>query len=124
MSYSVQRRFTVLQPVVQIRLSVVAATIGAFFFAVAAAVIFHYTEPRDQHGERLVLPSSQFDWTVQAAREHFRGHGDHAATPSPVAFAIKHIGLAFLPISTDDGHLAAYIDSSTDKFSNVFSPSG
>jgi hypothetical protein len=65
----VSRSLSVSQGVVQIRLSILVATIGAFLFATLAAALVKTTNFMNKV-PRIYLPSSQLDWIVQAAREH------------------------------------------------------
>jgi hypothetical protein len=65
----VQRQLSISQPIVQIRLTALVATTGAFLIAIVAAITYRLLEPRDSRGKRIHLPTSQLDWIVQAARK-------------------------------------------------------
>lgn len=66
-NHIVQRRLSVSQPVVQIRLSILLATGCSFLIVLAATARAKLREPRDPFGRKLRLPSSRLDWMVQAA---------------------------------------------------------
>jgi hypothetical protein len=93
----VERTLSVSQNIVQIRLSALVITIGAFLVAVTAAATSRFTLSRELRG--IHLPNSQLDWIVQAAREHRRGSGDStrygSLSRSPAAFAVQHADLSF-----------------------------
>jgi hypothetical protein len=117
--HPVQRTLSVSQYVVQIRLSFLIVTIGAFVIAMAAASIARLSEPLDRHGRRLPLPSSQLDWIVQAAHEHCRN--DSTTARSPAAYAAQHGDLAFSVLLAPDGQHIPFIASEQEQ--NVLTPS-
>jgi len=86
---------------VQIRLSFLLVTIGAFLFATLAAGLVRMANLRNGVW-RIHLPSSQLGWIVQAAREHDRYHADpEEVTPRkrdrlPKSFASRNQNLAFV----------------------------
>jgi hypothetical protein len=110
----VQRELTVSRAVVQIRLSVLVTTIGTFLFALAASVVSRWTEPLDQHGKHLILPSSQLGWIVQAAREHFK-ETELATTCSPSTYAAQRQDLTFIVSGAPDGNTITRIASATER---------
>lgn len=63
------RNLAVAQDMVQMRLSSLVATVGSFLLALIAACVAKYRGIKYK-AHRIQLPSSQLDWTVQAAREH------------------------------------------------------
>jgi hypothetical protein len=96
--HPVARVLSVHQAVVQIRLSFLVITIGAFLFANLAATLVRTTNLRNGVWS-IHLPSSQLDWIVQAAREHVRHHASPAETTPrdrlPTSFASRNQDLAF-----------------------------
>jgi len=86
--HAVQWDLTVFQPVVQIRLSILVTTMVAFVFALIASAGSRCIEPLDQRRKRLIIPSSQLNWIVQAARKHF-GEAGEAATCSPSTYSMR-----------------------------------
>jgi len=112
--HPVQRKLTVSRPVVQIRLSVLVTTIGAFLFVLLASAASRWLEPLDQQGKRLNLPGSQLDWIVQAAREHFR-EADLATARSPSAYAAQRDDLTFLVSNAPDGKTITRIASTIEQ---------
>ena len=94
-----ERTLSVSQNIVQIRLSALVITIGAFLVAVTAAATSRLTLSRKLRSRRIHLPNSQLDWIVQAAREHRRASGDSARdslSHSPAAFAVQHADLSLV----------------------------
>jgi len=86
--------------VVQIRLSVLAITLGAFLFANLAAVLVRMTNRRSGV-QRIHLPSSQLGWIAQAAREHIGCHTGPKTIPprdrfKPTLFASRNQDLALI----------------------------
>jgi hypothetical protein len=63
------RTLAVVVDMVQMRLSSLVITVGAFLIAVIAACVAKYRGVRHKT-HRVQLPSSQLGWMVQAAREH------------------------------------------------------
>jgi hypothetical protein len=96
--HPVARTLSVHQHVVQIRLSFLVVTIGAFLFAILAAALVRMTL---RNGVRKIhLPSSQLDWIVQAARETVRYlAGRKETTPrdhfQPMSFVSRNQDLVF-----------------------------
>jgi hypothetical protein len=86
--HPVTRPISVLGPIVQLRLSVIAATFAIVFLAVVITFASYFAEPRDSRGHHIYLPSSHLDWMVQAAREHFPG--DRTKGQSPADYAASH----------------------------------
>jgi hypothetical protein len=106
----VQRNLSIRQSTVQIRLSVLASTIALLVLGLTAALVSYFREPRNQAGKRLHLPSSQLDWTVQAAREYYRlGHPNTAQ--SPRGFAAEHNDLIFTVSPDPNGESVPFISS-------------
>ena len=68
--HMVARTLSVQQHVVQIKLSFLVVTIGAFLSAIIAAALIRMTLRNGV--QEMHLPSSQLDWIVQAARENVR----------------------------------------------------
>jgi len=66
--HTVARTLSVHQHVVQIRLSFLMVTIGAFLFAIIAATLIRMTLKNGVW--KMHIPSSQLDWIVQAAQEN------------------------------------------------------
>lgn len=104
--HPVERTLSVSQQVVQIRLSALVATIGAFIVSILVATSAHIRASRKCRGARVRLPSSQFDWMVQAAREHYLNLGnvdklqsDHT---SPTKFALSNGNITFTVASFRD----------------------
>ena len=95
--HDVQRVLSVAKPVTQIRLSVLASTISLLITAILAAAIGHFSEPLDAHRKRLGLPISQLDWTLLAAREHYRSgdndvvklSGEYAQTRDDLTLSVR-----------------------------------
>jgi hypothetical protein len=95
--HSVQRVLTVAKPVTQIRLSVLASTIILLIAAMLAAAVGRFSEPLDAHRKRLGLPISQLDWSVLAAREHYRSgsndvvksSGEYAQTRDDLTLSVR-----------------------------------
>ena len=112
--HPVQRDLTVSQPVVQIRLSVLLTTMVAFVFALIASVVSRWIEPLDQRGKRLIIPSTQLDWIVQAAREHF-GEAGEAVTCSPSTYAMQREDLVSGVLNGQDANLITCIASATGQ---------
>jgi hypothetical protein len=54
--------------------------------ALLAAAIGRFSEPLDAHRKRLGLPASQLDWSILAAREHYRS-GDNDVVESAGEYA-------------------------------------
>ena len=93
--YPVERILSIRQPVVQIRLSFLVVTIGAFLFASVAAGLVRTANLRNGVW-RIHLPSSQLDWLVQAAREHVQYHAGPTKYTSRDSFASSNQDLAFI----------------------------
>ena len=71
--HPVERTLLVSQPMVQIRLSVLASTIIACLIAITSAVASRAIVSRDTRSRVIQLPSSQFDWAAQACSpEHHK----------------------------------------------------
>jgi hypothetical protein len=103
--YPVERTLTVLRPVVQIRLSVLVATVVILLIVVMIAIIERLSEPFDQSGQRLKIPVSLLGWMVQASQEHFRGTDVEVdVARSPTNYASLHKDLDFTTSTTPDGH--------------------
>lgn len=82
------RTLAVVQDTVQLRLSSLVITVGAFLVAVIAACAAKYLGVKHKT-HRIQLPSSQLDWMVQAAREHAQTkEAIRGRTKSPNEFAI------------------------------------
>jgi hypothetical protein len=64
-----QRTVSVSQPITQIRLSVLIATITIFLTALLAALVYR---SNDVHAKGLHLPSSSLGWIVFAAQARHR----------------------------------------------------
>jgi len=98
--HPVARTLSVRKGVVQIRLSFLVVTVGAFLLAILAAAFVRWTNLRNGVW-RIHLPSSQLDWIVQAAQEHVRYHPNPETiiTPRdrlPTSFASHNQDLAFV----------------------------
>jgi hypothetical protein len=97
--HPVERTLTVYQEMVQIRLSILAVTIGAFLLAHLAAALVRTTIRRNRV-RRIHLPSSRLGWMAQAAREHGCHAGPKAIPPHdrfhPTLFASQNQGLALI----------------------------
>jgi hypothetical protein len=106
----VQRRLTVSRPVVQIRLSVLITTVGAFIVAAGVAILFHLVEPRDHLGRHIRLPDSQLDWIVHTVHEHNNG-GDHSMSSQD--FFTAHCDLKYIVSFSAEGHISTSIRSPT-----------
>jgi hypothetical protein len=104
----------VFKPVIQIHLSVLVTTIGACVVTLTAAIVLCWLEPFDQHGKCLILPSSQLDWIVQAAHEHFR-EAELATTCSPSAYAMQCEDLMLAISNAPDANMVTCIASVTEK---------
>lgn len=63
------RTLTIVEDMVQMRVSSLVVTVGAFLLAVIAACVARYRGVQHKV-HKIQLPSSQLDWIVQAAREH------------------------------------------------------
>jgi hypothetical protein len=97
--HPVARDLSIRRAVVQIRLSFLVVTIGAFLFASLAAALVRTMNLKNGVWS-IHLPSSQLDWIVQAAREHVRYHTSPTETTSrdrlPTSFASHNQDLAFV----------------------------
>ena len=100
--HSVARTLSVREAVVQIRLSFLVVTVGAFFLAILAATLIRWANLRNGVW-RIHLPSSQLDWIVQAAQEHVRYHPipetiitPRDCLPTSFTFASNNQDLAFV----------------------------
>jgi hypothetical protein len=97
--HPVERTLTVYQEVVQIRLSILAVTIGAFLFAHITATLVRTTNHKNGVW-RIHLPSSRLGWMAQAAREQGCHAGSKAIPPhdrfNPRLFASRNQGLALI----------------------------
>lgn len=99
--HPVERTLAVSQWVVQIRLSALVGTIGAVIISILVAATAHVRASRKCRGVRVHLPGSQFDWMVQAAREHYLNSGNSKAlhsdltSRSPTKFALSNQNLTF-----------------------------
>ena len=99
--HPVERTLSVYQGVVQIRLSFLVITFGAFLFTTLAAALVKTTNLRNGLW-KIHLPSSQLGWMVQAAREHDRYHArPEELTPRkrdrlPTSFASRNQHFAFI----------------------------
>jgi len=138
--HPVERTLLVTKSMVQIRLSVLASTIIACLFAIIVAVVTRVVVSRDVRNHGIHLPSSQFDWAVQAAREHYKSLGNltstHTFTQRAAAYAAQNDDLEFVispgpdgsptmwigsvaeqtehPLYTDPGFTFTYLDKSPD----------
>jgi len=87
------RSLAVVQDTVQMRLSSLMITVGAFLLAVITACVAKYRGVRNKT-HQVQLPSSQLDWMVQAAREHAKTKPEtektRRRTKSHDEFAILH----------------------------------
>jgi hypothetical protein len=101
-SHPVQRTLTVLQPVVQVRLSILVVTIGTFLAAVVTAAIKRRSVPVDQGGQQLNPPTSLLGWMVQASREHSRDTQADISC-SPAAYVSLHKDLELSIFTAPDG---------------------
>jgi len=98
-----QRTLTVSRPVVQIRLSVLAGTIGTMTLAICAALSMM---DWDGYTRSLRIPVSQLDWAVLAACEHLRTVVDwDSSIPalSPAEFAVQYRDMKLAVSHTADG---------------------
>jgi hypothetical protein len=100
--HEVQRILAVAKPVVQLRLSVLASTVALLILALLAVVIGRFREPLDAHRKRLGLPASQLDWSILAAREHYRS-GDNDMVKSAGEYARTRDDLTLCVRITDGG---------------------
>jgi len=101
--YLKQRTLTASRPVVQIRLSVLAVTIGTMTLAICTAVSMMAW---DGYTRSLRIPASQLDWAVLAACEHRRMLVDwDSSIPalSPAEFAAQHRDMGLAVSHTADG---------------------
>lgn len=103
------RSVAVVQDTVQMRLSSLMITVGAFLLAVIAAGVAKYHGLR--HKTRNVrLPSSQLDWIVQAAREHAKTKPEtektRSGTKSHDEFAILNEDNFYIVSSNFDSCIA------------------
>jgi hypothetical protein len=107
--------------VVQIRLSILVVTIGAFLFATLAAALVKATNFRNKV-PRIYLPSSQLDWIVQAAREHVRYHPlPEEITPYkrdrlPTSFASRNQDLTLIITQDLEPRIATAMLDITGKY--------
>ena len=118
--HSTQRQLSASRPIVQIRLSVLVATVGGFFLAVAAAMTLRYMEPRDQQGKIIDIPGTQLDWIVLAASEHRLRAGEYGSTGPSSKFAMEHRELGLVVTYAPDGQPTSRIVSS-DQDSGFYS---
>jgi len=93
-AHPVHRQLTASAQVVQLRLSVLTATVISLMLALAAAAAAHFSEPLNERGEHLGVPKSQLDWIVEAARQqHVEGehqsHIDYAKQRGDLFFAVS-----------------------------------
>lgn len=113
--HPVVRTLLVSAPTVQVRFSVLASTIVTSFAAIVAAVISRILVSRDTRTRSIHLPSSQFDWAVQAAREHHKsvdGLGStRALEQHGVAFAAHNDDLEIVISSGPDDNVTTWIRS-------------
>jgi len=116
--HAVARTLSVHQHVVQIRLSFLVVTIGAFLFTIIAATLVRMTLI---NGVRKVhIPSSQLDWIVQAARENVRDlAGRRETTPrdhfQPMSFVSSNQDLVFTTTTDLEPRI-----STTNELSDTF----
>jgi len=112
----VARVLSVHQAAVQIRLSFLVVTIGAFLFAILAAAVVRMMNIRNGVW-RIHLPSSQLDWIVQAAQEHVQYQaGPEYFTPHdrlPTSFASRNEDLSYI-ITPDFESRIATVQGSLD----------
>jgi hypothetical protein len=110
---AVERTLYVSQDIVQIRLSALIITIGAFLVAVTAAAVSRLTLARKLRGRHIHLPNSQLDWIVQATREHRRGNDDFARddslSGSPATFAVQHADMFFMVTTAPEEQPSTWI---------------
>lgn len=109
-----QRSISASQPVTQIRISTLVATLAIFLITLLVALVYRSNETRDGHGERLHLPSSLIGWIVFAAHARHRGESK-AAMALPSIFIDRHRDLMLVAGKTDDGHYTARIMSPGEK---------
>jgi hypothetical protein len=119
--HPVARTLSVSKGVVQIRLSILVVTIGAFLFATIAAALVKTTNFRNRV-PRIYLPSSQLDWIVQAAREHVRYHPrPEEITPCkrdrlPTSFASRNQDLTLIITQDLEPRIATAMLDITGKY--------
>lgn len=105
------RQLSASVEVVQIRLSVLTATVISLALVVAVAVAAHFSEPLDEHGEHLAIPKSQLDWIVEAARQqHVEGE-----QKSHIGYAKERDDLFFTVSTARRGLSRSRITSNRDK---------
>ncbi len=112
------RTLAVVQDIVQMRLSSLVLTVGAFLLAVTAACVAKYCGVRYKT-HRMHLPSSQLDWIVQAAREHAKTQPKtekaRSRTKSSNEFAIHNQDDFFIVSPNFDACIAMDSELSTLK---------
>jgi hypothetical protein len=103
------RSVAVVQDTVQMRLSSLVVTVGAFLLALIAACVAKYGGLKHET-HRVQLPSSQLDWIVQAAREHAKSKPGtektrSGGTKSPDEFAILNQDNFYIVTSNFDSSI-------------------
>jgi hypothetical protein len=120
--HPVARTLSVYKGVVQIRLSFLVITIGAFLIAILAAALVRWANLRNGVS-KIHLPSSQLDWIVQAAREHVRYHASPKAIVTPrdrlstTSFASHNQDLAFVVTPDLETRIATGSESLMPQYS-------
>ena len=122
------RTLAVVQDLVQIRLSSLVLTVGAFLVAVTAACVAKYCGVKYKT-HKIHLPSSQLDWIVQAAREHAKTKPETAKARSRIKssneFAIHNQDEFFIVSPNFDACIAmdsdlSRLESPSSSFQSLF----
>lgn len=117
--HPVERTLLVSQPMVQIRLSVLGSTIIACLLAIFVAIVSRVMVSRNIYSRSVHLPSSQFDWAVQAAREHNKSRegltSTRAFSQRAGAYAAQNDDLGFFVSPGHDGKSTVWIGSVAEQ---------
>ena len=118
--HPVERPLLVARQMVQVRLSALAGTVGFCLVAIVAAISSRTIVTRDIRSRSIHLPSSQFDWAVQAAREHLKpSEGPttttHSFSQRAAEYATLNDDFTFVISPGPDGHLTTWIRSAVKQ---------
>jgi hypothetical protein len=115
--HEVKRSLSVSRAVTQIRLSVLATSVGTLLVVLFFALSYQVADLRHHPNKRLMLPGSSFGWVMQAAHEHqHRQGGNPVLLSSPPVFVSQHSGLTLVSGLRPNGQWqATRISSSASK---------
>jgi hypothetical protein len=106
--HEVERFLSVSRPVTQVRLSVLATSVGALLIMLFCVLFYRVADLRLHASKRLMLPNSSFGWVMQATHERQqRQGGKPMLLSSPSVFVSQHYDLMLIAGRTPDGHWEA-----------------